>query len=79
MNTARLSKYEVKKKRERQSEIEVLLQKLEVQLGLIGSELENPPEQSDVVLVLGEQYVNLQDQIRALTAEWDEIENQVGE
>jgi ATP-binding cassette subfamily F protein 3 len=79
INDKKLSKFEMKKKRERQSEIENLLQDLEAQLGLIASELENPPSQSDAVLALGEQYVDVQEQIESLTTEWDEIERQLGD
>ncbi len=79
INDKKLSKFEMKKKRKRQTEIENLLQDLEAQLGLIASELENPPSQSDAVLALGEQYVDVQEQIESLTTEWDEIERQLGD
>ncbi len=74
-----LSKYEIKKLQEKQTAIENELQTLGDRLAIIARELENPPSQSDAILELGEQYVDLQAQIDALTADWDEIERQLGE
>jgi len=76
--TKALSKYHIKQMQERQSKIEIQLQGLEEQLAMIASQLENPPPQSEAVLELGEQYVNLQSQVDDLTAEWEEIERQLG-
>jgi ATP-binding cassette subfamily F protein 3 len=73
------SKYEIKKMRRRQSEIEGQLIELEAKLALVGSQLENPPSQSEVVFELGGEYVRLEAQIKALTEEWDQIEGQLGE
>ena len=74
-----ISKYEMKKLHRRQSEIETKLQTLEEQLAVISGELENPPSKPETVLELGEQYVDLQAQIDALTSEWGDIEGQLGE
>jgi ATP-binding cassette subfamily F protein 3 len=71
------SKYEIKKLRARQGAIETKLQDLEQKLAMIASELENPPSQSETVLQLGEQYVDLQAQIETLVSEWDQIEQQL--
>jgi ATP-binding cassette subfamily F protein 3 len=74
-----ISKYEMKRLQRRQSEIETKLQKLEEQLAVISGALENPPSKPETVLELGEQYVDLQAQIDALTTEWGEIEGRLGE
>jgi ATP-binding cassette subfamily F protein 3 len=79
MDKKPLSKYEVKKLRERQTKIEAILQTLGERLAMIASELENPPPQSEAVWQLGEAYVDLQAQIETLTAEWEEIEGKLGE
>jgi ATP-binding cassette subfamily F protein 3 len=74
-----LSKYQIKKMREQQSEIENQLKQIEARVTSIATELENPPAQSEVVLELGEKYMDFQSQIDALTAEWEEIERKLGE
>jgi ATP-binding cassette subfamily F protein 3 len=74
-----LSKYERKQLRKRMSEIEREVQALEDQQALISRRLEDPPEDPDQVLKLGAQYVELQEKMETLLAEWGRLEEQMGE
>ncbi|MBG0770823.1 MAG: ATP-binding cassette domain-containing protein, partial [Anaerolineaceae bacterium] len=69
-----LSKYERKKLQSRLSEIEAELQTLEKRQAEISAQLETPPDDSDVVLHLGEEYMTLQQKMDVLMAEWSQIE-----
>ena len=74
-----LSKYERRKAKIRQAEIEKHIGTLESQLKTIAETLANPPTKSDQVLELGEQYVSLQEEIESLMAEWSKIESRLAE
>ena len=72
------SKYEIKKARARQAEIESQVRSLEAAISKISDELENPPADSDKVWQLGEEYNALQQQIESLLAEWGDLDEILG-
>ncbi len=65
-----LSKHDRRKIEKRLEGIEKEIQALEAQLKTISTALANPPENSDQVVKLGENYVALQNQIEELVREW---------
>jgi ATP-binding cassette, subfamily F, member 3 len=73
-----LSKYERKQIRNRMTEIEHEVQDLEAQQAVISRTLENPPDNQDKVLKLGAQYVELQEEMESLLAEWGHLEERLG-
>jgi ATP-binding cassette subfamily F protein 3 len=64
-----------RKRKLRLQEIESQIAELEHQLSTLGKQLENPPAQSDLVQQLGEDYVEIQNEINALLAEWEQLHN----
>ena len=44
-----------------------------MQLSDLGQQLETPPADSDAVQQLGEDYVEIQNEINALLAEWEQL------
>jgi ATP-binding cassette subfamily F protein 3 len=54
-------------------QIETRIAELELQLAALSQQLENPPTQSDLVQQLGEDYVEIQNEINALLAEWEQL------
>ena len=58
--------------------IEREIQELEVKQSVISRTLENPPEDQDKVLKLGVEYVQLQEKMENLLAEWGRLEEQLG-
>jgi ATP-binding cassette subfamily F protein 3 len=59
----------------RLQEIESRITDLEIQLSDLSRQLENPPAESDVVQQLGEDYVEIQNEINALLAEWEQLQD----
>ena len=74
-----LSNYERRKINERLSEIEEEIQQLEPQQEAVGAKLESPPADPDEVLRLGEEYVEIQNQIENLMSEWSRLEEQLSQ
>ncbi len=54
-------------------EIETRIAELEAQLAMLTRQLENPPADSQLVEELGEDYVQVQNEINALLAEWEQL------
>jgi ATP-binding cassette subfamily F protein 3 len=73
-----LTKYEQRKLKNRLVEIEKEVHALEKQMQTIAKALESPPEDAGEVLVLGESYVGLQNQVEALLKEWEHLEEKLG-
>jgi ATP-binding cassette subfamily F protein 3 len=73
-----ISKYEIKRIKKRQAEIEAQVGALEAQQAVISAELENPPPGSGEVWQLGERYMDLQTEIDALMGEWAQLEEKLG-
>ncbi len=73
-----ISKYEIKRIKKRQAEIEAQVGALEAQQAVISAELENPPPDSGEVWQLGERYMDLQTEIDALMGEWAQLEEKLG-
>jgi ATP-binding cassette, subfamily F, member 3 len=61
------------RRRARLVEIETEIAELEARLAYISTQLESPPADSDLVRVLGEDYVLVQDEIHALVVEWESL------
>ena len=59
----------------RLQEIESRITDLDLQLSDLSRQLENPPAESDVVQQLGEDYVEIQNEINALLAEWEQLQD----
>jgi ATP-binding cassette subfamily F protein 3 len=57
----------------RLQEIETQITQLEEQLAVLTQQLENPPADSQLVEELGENYVQIQNEINALLAEWEQL------
>ena len=74
-----LSNYERRKINKRLKEIEEEIQKLEPQQEAVGAKLESPPSDPDEVLRLGEEYVEIQNQIENLMSEWSRLEERLSE
>lgn len=55
-------------------QIETRIAELELQLAALSQQLENPPAQSDLVEQLGEDYVEIQNEINALLVEWEQLQ-----
>ncbi len=72
-----LSKYEIRKIKSRLIEIEKEIHALEARQGEISVDLENPPEDPEEVLRLGDAYVELEQQIEKLLSEWAELEEKL--
>ena len=72
-----MSKHERRKINMRLAEIEDAVQSLETQLEVISADLEHPPEDSQEVLRLGDEYVTLQDHIETLMSEWSELQEKL--
>ncbi len=60
-------------------ELEKQISTLEEEIAEISSQLENPPSDSQKVQLLGKQYVDLQDQISKLLAQWEEAHRKLEE
>ncbi|MBE9473415.1 MAG: ABC-F family ATP-binding cassette domain-containing protein [Chloroflexi bacterium] len=58
----------------RLQEIETQIAELEKQLAALTLQLENPPADSQLVEELGEDYVQFQNEINALLAEWEQLQ-----
>jgi ATP-binding cassette, subfamily F, member 3 len=72
-----LSKYEQRKAKSRLSEIEGEIQELEARQETLSAQLEQPPEDQNEVLRLGEEYMDIQKKIDALMAEWETLEGKL--
>jgi hypothetical protein len=57
----------------RLQQIETRIAELEEQLASLTRQLENPPTDSQLVEELGEDYVQVQNEINALLAEWEQL------
>ena len=62
-----------RRRRARLQEIEARIADLEQKLAGLSTRLESPPPDSEVVQQLGEDYVETQDEINALLAEWEQL------
>jgi len=62
----------------RLQEIEARIAELELQLAALSQQLEQPPAESDLVHQLGEDYVEVQNEINALLAEWEQLHAENG-
>jgi ATP-binding cassette subfamily F protein 3 len=56
--------------------LETRISELENQLAALTMQLEKPPADSQIVEELGEDYVQIQNEINALLAEWEQLQNQ---
>jgi ATP-binding cassette subfamily F protein 3 len=68
-----LSKWELRRRKERLLVLETRIVKLESKQEKIGYRLEKPPEETAEVLRLGQEYQAIQDELDELIAEWSEI------
>ena len=57
----------------RLQEIESQVAELELQLSTLSQQLERPPTESEIVQQLGEDYVEVQNEINALLSEWEQL------
>jgi ATP-binding cassette subfamily F protein 3 len=64
---------EERRRKVRLQEVEARVDQLEEHLGAIAIQLENPPSDPVIVQILGEDYVQIQDEINALLAEWEQL------
>ncbi len=62
----------------RLQEIEARIAELELQLAALSQQLEQPPAESELVHQLGEDYVEVQNEINALLAEWEQLHAENG-
>jgi ATP-binding cassette subfamily F protein 3 len=62
----------------RLQEIESRIAELELQLAALSQQLEQPPAESELVHQLGEDYVEVQNEINALLAEWEQLHAENG-
>lgn len=74
-----LSNYERQKINKRLSEIEEEIQQLEPLQAAVGTKLESPPSDPEEVLRLGEEYVEIQNQIENLMSEWSRLEERLSQ
>ncbi len=74
-----LSNYQRRKAKERLISIEQEIHTLEQEQAKLAKELENPPGEGGAVLVLGEHYVDVQNQIEKLLSEWAEIDEKLNQ
>lgn len=74
----RLQKKGESRRKLRLLEIEEQITRLEEQLATLALRLENPPTDSAQVQELGEDYVEIQDEINALIAEWEQLHKENG-
>jgi ATP-binding cassette subfamily F protein 3 len=64
------------KERRRQArleEVETRVTELEAQLEMISEQLANPPDNPELVLRLGDDYVEIQNELEALIVEWEQL------
>ena len=61
-----------------QEEIENQITLLEDQLAALAIKLENPPADNLLVEELGEDYMQIQNEINALLAEWEQLQGEIG-
>jgi len=64
---------EERRRATRLAEVEMRVTELENQLSDIGAQLANPPKNPDEVLRLGDDYVEIQNELEALIAEWEQL------
>ncbi|MBC8506689.1 MAG: ABC-F family ATP-binding cassette domain-containing protein [Anaerolineales bacterium] len=65
---------ELRRRQRRVEEIEKRVEELEMQMAEISHQLENPPEDSADVQRLGDDYVEIQNEMHALIAEWEQLQ-----
>ena len=66
---------EQRRRQRRVEEIEKHVEELESQMAAISIQLENPPEDSADVQRLGDDYVEIQNEMHALIAEWEQLQS----
>ena len=66
---------EQRRRQTRITQIETRVAELERQLAGISQQLENPPSNSDVVQRLGDEYVEIQNEMHALIVEWEQVQS----
>ncbi len=66
---------EQRRRQRRIEEIETRVADLELQMADISKQLENPPENSGEVQRLGDDYVEIQNEMHALIAEWEQLQS----
>jgi ATP-binding cassette subfamily F protein 3 len=64
---------EERRRRTRLEEVETRVAELEAQLETISEQLTNPPDTPDIVLRLGDDYVEIQNELDALIVEWEQL------
>jgi ATP-binding cassette subfamily F protein 3 len=62
-----------RRRRARLEEVETRVAELETQLEIISEKLANPPENSNEVIRLGDDYVEIQNELEALIVEWEQL------
>jgi ATP-binding cassette subfamily F protein 3 len=60
-----------RRRRARLQEIEIQITELEEQLAALSLQLESPPDNLDEVQQMGEDYVQIQNELNALLVEWE--------
>jgi ATP-binding cassette subfamily F protein 3 len=63
-----------RRRKKRIAEIEARITTLEARLAALGEQLEDPPDDLDEVQRLGDDYVEIQNELHALIAEWEQLQ-----
>jgi ATP-binding cassette, subfamily F, member 3 len=74
-----LSKHERQRIQKQQEAVEKKIQAIEVKQKALSASLENPPDDSDEVLKLGQDYVKLQAEVDALMTEWSDLADRLNQ
>ena len=67
------AKAEERRRNERLEEVEIRVAELERDLAIISEKLANPPDNPEIVQNLGEDYVEIQNELDALIVEWESL------
>jgi ATP-binding cassette, subfamily F, member 3 len=73
-STKNRSQAEQRRRKARLDEVERRVNELETQLAIISQKLENPPDNPAKVQSLGDDYVEIQNELQALIAEWEQLQ-----
>ena len=69
---------EERRREARLEEIEERVTALESQLSKISHQLAQPPSNQEVVAQLGDEYVEIQNELEALIREWEDLHQKIG-